>query len=178
MSVKDPLVIYTDGSSQYAGTDKARAGCGIYIPEFEFEYSCRLQWNDQTNQKAELFAIMRALQIVIKSEFNRDVVIYTDSVWCINSLTVWCKKWLTNNFNGGKVENAPYIKETLEVMKSVNVEFVHIKSHKKIVDEHGFGNDKADKLASIGVGMDKVPIGQDCDPRFISNYESNKFNPK
>lgn len=54
-----------------------------------------LEGEVQTNQRAELTAIYRALEI---APLPRDVSIYTDSNYSINCLTVWYKSWEKNNW--------------------------------------------------------------------------------
>jgi ribonuclease HI len=54
-----------------------------------------LQGELQTNQRAELTAILRALEI---APTHREIHIYTDSNYSINCVTTWCKKWKTNNW--------------------------------------------------------------------------------
>jgi ribonuclease HI len=49
----------------------------------------------QTNQRAELTAILRALEI---APLQREVHIYTDSSYSINCVTIWYKNWEKNNW--------------------------------------------------------------------------------
>jgi ribonuclease HI len=49
----------------------------------------------QTNQRAELTAVLRALEI---APTHREIHIYTDSSYSINCVTTWYKKWETNNW--------------------------------------------------------------------------------
>lgn len=49
----------------------------------------------QTNQRAELTAILRALEI---APTRREVHIITDSSYSINCVTIWYKNWERNNW--------------------------------------------------------------------------------
>lgn len=49
----------------------------------------------QTNQRAELTAIQRALDI---APLQRDATIFTDSSYSINCVTKWYKSWRKNNW--------------------------------------------------------------------------------
>ncbi|PYH75383.1 RnaseH-domain-containing protein [Aspergillus uvarum CBS 121591] len=77
------LRIYTDGSSLKNGRALASAGVGVYFgPGDSRNVSEPLQGSRQTNQRAELTAILRALEIAPR---HRDVTIFTDSQYSIKS---------------------------------------------------------------------------------------------
>jgi len=77
-----------------------------------------------TNNYSEIFAIASALKEIYEyikvGEFdNYQIEVYSDSMWCIKSLTVWIWNWLKNSKPGGvlinsmkqKVANQEFIKE-------------------------------------------------------------------
>ncbi|KFY48406.1 hypothetical protein V495_01362 [Pseudogymnoascus sp. VKM F-4514 (FW-929)] len=91
-----PLSIYTDGSSLANGQVGAVAGVGVFFGDGDDRnISEALEGELQTNQRAELTAILRALEI---APMHREVHIYTDSNYSINCVTTWFKKWETNNW--------------------------------------------------------------------------------
>ena len=104
----------------------------------------------QTNQRAELTAILRALDIVPR---NRDVTIITDSQYAMNCVTVWHTNWRKNGWKtsaGKAVENKDLVESVLIKIaerKSLGVEtqFEWIKGH-----ANHPGNVEADKLAVNG----------------------------
>ena len=110
----------------------------------------------QTNQRAELTALQRALEIAPR---NRPVKIYTDSNYSIKCVTEWYIKWRQNGWlNSTKkpVENKDLIEKVLSLIEqrrnmsqeysSINkVEFVWVKGH--ATNE---GNIAADELAVAG----------------------------
>jgi ribonuclease HI len=72
--------------------------------------SARLRGAPQTNQRAELAAIQRALQIAGKSQALR---IFSDSKYSINCVTDWYKNWIKNDWKtsaGAVVQNQDLIK--------------------------------------------------------------------
>ncbi|KAB8240450.1 hypothetical protein BDV35DRAFT_124093 [Aspergillus flavus] len=80
------LRIYTDGSSLKNGRALASAGVGVYFgPGDNRNVSEPLKGSRQTNQRAELTAILRALDIAPR---HRDVTIFTDSQYAIKCVTV------------------------------------------------------------------------------------------
>lgn len=104
----------------------------------------------QTNQRAELTAIVRALDIVPR---NRDVTIITDSRYAIDCVTVWYLTWRKNGWKtaaGKPVENKDIVENVLAKIEErndlkVQTLFEWIKGH-----ANHPGNVEADKLAVNG----------------------------
>lgn len=104
----------------------------------------------QTNNRAELTAIQRALDIAPR---NREVCIYTDSSYSINCVTTWCQNWRRNNWtsaNGKAVENRDLIESILERVELRNAlgaatNFQWLRGH-----ANNEGNVEADRLAVAG----------------------------
>ncbi|KAM5441105.1 putative ribonuclease H [Microsporum ferrugineum] len=154
------LKIYTDGSALRNGTARARAGVGVYFgPDDESRnVSEPLAGSRQTNQRAELTAISRALDIAPK---HRDVTIFTDSKYSIDCVTVWYINWQRNNWVTSAqkpVENKDLVQSILakiEERKSLKVKtlFEWVKGHNKDA-----GNEAADRLAVNGANMDDVKV--------------------
>ena len=166
------LRIYTDGSSLRNGTKLASAGVGVYFgpgdSRFVFNHnflkgelltdighpsrnvSEPLKGSRQTNQRAELTAILRAIDIAPR---HRDVTIITDSRYAIDCVTVWFINWRRNNWmtkDKKPVENRDLIESILVKIEErhelkVKTEFEWIKGHNKDP-----GNEAADRLAVNG----------------------------
>jgi ribonuclease HI len=143
------LTIYTDGASRGNGQVGAVAGVGIWFGDNHPQNEGNpLPGDRQTNQRAELAAICRALEI---APIDRNTVIYSDSHYSIQCVTEWYKKWETNqwkNSAGKDVENKDLIKPIRQqieyrTMAGAITEFVWIKGHAGIA-----GNVGADKLAT------------------------------
>lgn len=104
----------------------------------------------QTNQRAELTAILRALDVVPR---NRDVTIVTDSRYAIDCVTSWCINWRRNGWKtatGKAVENRDLVENILSKIEErkgskVQTKFEWIKGH-----ANHSGNVEADKLAVNG----------------------------
>jgi len=81
------LKIYTDGLSTLNGADNSQAGAGIYVKgRKNLCQSVRIP-GEQTNQRAELIAILLAIQQAL----NTPIKIYTDSHYCIDGITKLAK---------------------------------------------------------------------------------------
>ncbi|KAI9924551.1 hypothetical protein MW887_006824 [Aspergillus wentii] len=145
------LRIYTDGSSLKNGRELASAGVGVYFgPEDTRNVSEPLKGSRQTNQRAELTAILRALDIAPR---HRDVTVFTDSQYAIKCVTVWFTKWRRNEWMtaGNKpVENKDLVESILVKIEErnelkVKTLFEWIKGHNRDP-----GNEAADQLAVNG----------------------------
>lgn len=142
---RERLVIYTDGAcSNNQNSTKARAGMGVYFSRYSSDnYSGPLLGTPQTNQRAELGAILKALQIIGKRTFRSDYLIRTDSQYAINAIT---SKWKA-------VENIDIIKPIQDVLRDWQLQYnkdillEHVKAH----DGNSTGNQMADNLARQGI---------------------------
>ncbi|XRM37902.1 hypothetical protein ABZX51_001349 [Aspergillus tubingensis] len=145
------LRIYTDGSSLKNGKALASAGVGVYFgPGDSRNVSEPLKGSRQTNQRAELTAILRALDIAPR---HRDVTIFTDSQYAINCVTVWFTKWRRNNWMtaGNKpVDNKDLVESILSKIEERNE--LKVKTLFEWVKGHSShpGNEAADRLAVSG----------------------------
>lgn len=121
-----------------------------YICHASRNVSEPLKGNRQTNQRAELTAILRALDIAPR---HRDVTIVTDSRYAIDCVTVWHKNWQRNNWttkDGKPVENKDLVESVLvnieeRAQLKVKTLFEWVKGHAKDP-----GNEAADRLAVNG----------------------------
>jgi ribonuclease HI len=147
---EDPntLRIWTDGSSRGNGQRGARAGLGVYFgPNDPRNLSQPLPGDLQTNQRAELLAIQRALESVPDTQ---DVEIVTDSQYSINCVTVWAAKWEKNQWKTSgdqPVKNKDIVQDVRKLMEKREgvTNFKWVKGH--ALDK---GNEEADKLAVQG----------------------------
>ena len=157
------IIIFTDGAvpnNQNIGNRKGGSGVffGIDDPR-NISFSMKeTPSNKVTNQVCELTACIKGLETLISTEKinNRDIIIYSDSKYIINSITEWAKNWEKNNWK--KADNKPIqndilIKKLYYMSKNLKVKYKHVKAHTKPPktdsDEYfeWFGNYMADKLA-------------------------------
>lgn len=169
----DTLVVYTDGSALGNGRKGAQAGVGVYFGEGDSRYvvpsqhvlccmisdllsrnvSEPLAGMPQTNQRAELTAVLRALQIC---DQNLPLQIITDSNYSINCCTLWYTSWEKNGWKtstGGSVLNKDLVVDIRKLIeqrnaRNVTTTFRWIKGH-----SNDKGNEAADSLAVGGARM-------------------------
>lgn len=84
---------------------------------------------EQSNQRAELFAALRALasclKLINENAFSQAIGIHTDSQYVVSCMTNWREKWKRNRWrtsNGTPVANRDLIEEISDLMDSCNVD--------------------------------------------------------
>jgi ribonuclease HI len=151
--IVDKITVYTDGSFMKNGN---KCGYGVYFPNQEItNISEKFTIIPLTNQRAELYAIYKAIKIIAKNIIFNKIEIYTDSEYSINSLTKWIISWKKNNWKtstGKNVLNQDIILkiDTLLQKNKGKISFNHIRSHTGKTDKHSLGNQQADLLATAG----------------------------
>ncbi|KAF2478850.1 ribonuclease H [Neohortaea acidophila] len=112
-----PIRIYTDGSTLSNGRVDSIGGVGVYFgPKDRRNISEPLSGSKQTNQRAELTAILRALEVAPR---DRRIVILSDSNYAIKCVTEWYQKWRGNNWvnsAGRPVENRDLTQKVLDML--------------------------------------------------------------
>lgn len=147
------IIAFTDGSFI---KHLNKCGYGVYFPNKEYKnISRRFKIEPLSNQRAELYAIYKAIKRVSKDDNKLDIKIYTDSEYSINSLTKWINTWKTNNWKsstGKDVANQDLIKKIDKLMTEHmgKIEFQHVRAHTGKKDELSINNDIVDKLAKDG----------------------------
>jgi ribonuclease HI len=151
------IKIFTDGSFKKLKNTKALCGYGIYFPNGELDNVSRPFIHEPlTNQRAELYAILKSLRNLEKEKINYDeVIIYTDSEYSIKSVTIWYKTWEKNkwkNAKGQAVMNQDIIRPIINILKDNlgKIKFKHVNSHTGKQDFESLSNEMADKLANEG----------------------------
>ena len=147
----DSFIIYTDGACPNNGSKKAMGGIGVHFSlknKIKLkDLSRKLDIPNPTNNKAELMAIEKALEMCIQNNILKNIVIFTDSEYSMNCITLWYPKWVKDKKLNGKA-NTDILQRIDLLMKQVQVQFQHIRGHSNLQDEHSIGNAKADELAT------------------------------
>lgn len=152
--------IWTDGSCLNNGLKSGSiGGIGVYFGDddprniseplqlLEDDINVNDNLSVATNNKAELMAILKALEFIDNS---MNVDIHTDSQYCINSLTVWIHNWKKKNWknaNNKPVQNKNIIQKIDSLIsnrKGLTI-FTYVKGHANVYE-----NEQADLLAREG----------------------------
>ncbi|CAJ0586926.1 unnamed protein product, partial [Mesorhabditis spiculigera] len=138
------VVAYTDGACSSNGRLGAKAGWGVYWADDHPNNSNGPVHGEQTNNRGELIAAIRAVDTAIERGVKK-LCIKTDSQLMINSMNDWMRKWKRNGWKTGantSVKNKDLLVELDEKMQAVDVKFVKVAAHCGI-----HGNEMADRLA-------------------------------
>lgn len=149
------IIIFTDGSCQ-KGPRGPKCGYGIHFPNKEYpDVSQSFNLSPLTNQRAELFAIYKALDIIDSDNDNKydTIRIYSDSEYSIKSVTLWIKTWKQNGWktaNNKPVMNLDIITKIDALMAKHNIIYTHVRAHTGMMDVNSLANHKVDILAKQG----------------------------
>ena len=145
------IIVYTDGACRNNGTDIAVGGIGVYFGPSDPRNASEPLLGRQTNQRAELQAVIRALEIIVSHRrgSRESVEIRTDSSYVQKGITKWIHGWKKNNWRTASqkpVKNKDLWITLDHLVTKVNrAIFVHVKAHSGIE-----GNEQADRLAVDG----------------------------
>jgi ribonuclease HI len=146
--------VFTDGACSHNGRRDAKAGYAVWFPDAkDLSESARVPADQaQTNQRAELSAIHRAVVILdSKGYHDEDIKIYTDSEYSINCLTKWISGWVARGWKtaaGGDVLHRDLIQATSTLLsKFKSHRFIHVRAHTGNEDDLSKNNDVVDRMA-------------------------------
>ena len=158
---KDDIVVdyyvYTDGACSNNGKEGASAGIGVYFGEGDVRNISRRVEGKQTNNVAELMAIIAAFE-VIKDDLigGKVVAIVSDSEYAIRCCGSYGARLEGEGWRTA-IPNKELVRKVWEYSQGANVQFIHIRAHTGLTDEHSLGNDGADRLANMSIGLESCP---------------------
>jgi ribonuclease HI len=150
--------VYTDGACSNNGKANAEAGIGIFFGEEDPRNVSQKIDGKQTNNAAELTAIIETYSIIEDDIADgKKVAIVTDSEYAMKCVSSYGEKC----FNEGWVSDIPnkeLVKLAYEMYKDKStIKFIHIKAHTTNSDIHSIGNANADYLANMAIGLECCP---------------------
>jgi len=147
------IIVFTDGSHI---KPQNLCGYGIHFPNGEFkDIGNPFTKSPLTNQRAELYAIYKAIKIVSQHDKNMNITIYTDSEYSIKSLTIWIHNWKKNKWitaSKKPVLNRDIIEKIDNLIQTHlgKINFIHVRAHTGKKDYVSIHNDITDNLAKKG----------------------------
>lgn len=140
-NVEDGRVhIFTDGSCD---RKDGSGGWGAYLRCDGYERQLSGAVEDTTIGAMEMQAVLEAVR-ALRSQ-NRPVIIYSDSQYVVQALTIWWRGWERKGWvtsSGTPVKHVEMLMEILERSRGKPIAFRWIKGHAGI-----YGNEEADRLA-------------------------------
>ena len=141
--MKNSVIIYTDGAC------KGNPGTGGWGAVLEYKDKNKKIYGyeeETTNNRMELTAAIKALS-VLKNKSN--VVIYTDSKYLMDGISIWIDSWKKNNWrtsNKKEVKNIDLWKMIDSLNQDHDIEWKWVKGH-----SGNSGNEMADDLANYAI---------------------------
>jgi ribonuclease HI len=189
--MKKTIITFTDGcckGNQSKDPTNRKGGIGVFFGKNDNNLKsicCKLDDSivTATNNRAELTAIIMCIEYVMNHpdiliEINNGIVfnvlIKTDSMFCINVITKWMHKWKKNNWeksDGKTISNPDLTLQIYNLMNLVkkhnnfNIDFKHVRGHQKMPDpddnskteefNEWYGNYWADALTNEAIALDE-----------------------
>jgi ribonuclease HI len=177
--------VYTDGACSNNGKPDARAGFGVWFGKNDSRNNYESFTGIQTNNRAELLAIVSALSILRDDLDDGKIVnIYSDSSYSIRCCTTYGKKcekkgWTNPNDKHKPIPNVEIVKAAYTFCKDYdNINFIHIKAHTGLTDKHSVGNENADRLANLAIGVENCPYQEKKQKVYLNVPYSEKDEAK
>jgi len=155
------VIVWTDGASRNNQDARVRrAGCGIfYASNHVLNCGHFLPGHVQTNQRAELLAIVLALR-----RDARCLELRTDSQYVFDGACAW-SSWRDGGWPGANADLWELFSDTMASRPQGSALFTKVKGHAKDIDVQcghvlacdKFGNDGADHYACAGADQHAVP---------------------
>lgn len=140
------MIIFCDGSCRKNGYKDSEGGYGVIICDNKgnlincYQHAETATTNNQQELKAILFALIHYGKL-------DDIIIFSDSAYCVNALNSWIYKWANNGWkkaNNQIIENLELFQTYYKLFrKGYTATIKKVKGHNNIL-----GNELADKLAT------------------------------
>tara|TARA_Y100001970_G_C14088886_1_gene778880 strand:+ start:396 stop:1151 length:756 start_codon:yes stop_codon:yes gene_type:complete len=150
--IKTVFFIYTDGACSNNGHKDAKAGIGVFFAHNDTRNISKLIRGKQTNNAAELHAIIAALEVIsVDAKLSTsDIIIVSDSQYAIRCVTEYGEKCEQQQLM--HVPNYTLIIKARQLYKQIsNIQFMYCPAHTGRTDEHSIGNSYADTLATNAI---------------------------
>lgn len=154
METENSLIVFTDGSALNNGKQNARASYATvwpYHPELNFS-SKLLETELHTNNRAEYKALIHAFGQAneIDPKADKTLIIYTDSMLLVNTLTLWMAGWKRKDWrksDGNIIANLDLVKQLDAFQQQRKIVVRHVRAHTGKNTWEATYNDMVDKLA-------------------------------
>lgn len=139
------VVIYIDGGCERNGQRGNWGGWGVFMRIGDKEHYILGTGYDTTNNKMELTAAIRAVEVLPR---KTTATIYCDSKYVVDGITKWVKTWRKDNWGNAlkkNVKNLDLWMKLYGISKKRNITWKWVKGHSGVA-----GNEIADILATLG----------------------------
>jgi ribonuclease HI len=149
--MNDPVIIYTDGAC------RGNPGPGGWGAILSYKGNTKELYGGEretTNNRMELLAVINALEALTKPS---SVQINSDSKYVLQGITEWMDNWKRRGWKTASksaVKNEDLWRRLDAARSPHRIEWLWVKGH-----SGDLGNDRADKLANLGIDMLANQVG-------------------
>lgn len=136
-------IIYTDGACKR----NKKGGYGVFYEDDEQIIEISGGVKSTTNNRMELMAIIEAIRLETPIKKR---IIFTDSLYVQKGITEWIHIWKKNGWrtSNDKIILNKDLWEQLDSLKDESIQVHWVRGH-----NGSAGNERADYLANVGVGL-------------------------
>ncbi len=146
----EKIYIYTDGS-RILHNKTFYCGYGFFIPSKGIRVGRPLLNQKNTNNRAELMAILESVKSLNEEDKRKRLCIFTDSQYSIYLFTGTGERYERNQWKNEKNEEVPnidLIQQLLHLKRNYTIHLLKVRAHTNAQDEHSLANAVADRLAN------------------------------
>ena len=148
---EETIKAFTDGACHLNGKKGAKAGYAVVWPDHRhLDHSALLEGQLQTNNRAEYMAVIHCMRTALQHFPRSHLVIHTDSMLLINTITKWLPEWVENGWkksDESEIANLDLVKQLYELKRQLDVKFKHVRAHTGGEDYCSVWNAVVDKMA-------------------------------
>ena len=124
------VFLYTDGGCN-PHTDKNGAWAYIVVENDKLIHEMWGVENDTTNSKMEILALKNALIHAIMMDKTLEIVIRSDSSYCVKSYNEWCHNWKNNKWKKSNKKPVEHQNEwqIIDQLRAPNITVEWVKAH-------------------------------------------------
>ena len=144
MSIK----LYVDGSCSKNGKKENFGGYSVILTIDDKNVKIYKEGKiNTTNNEMEMLAVLKAIKIgkILTRTNKREVEIFSDSSYVVNTVNEWMKSWASNNWIKKSDKKAP---ENLEIVKEI-YNLMKFEKYIKVKKVTGHSGDEFNELADL-----------------------------
>lgn len=152
------MVIYTDGSCKNNGSTNSYGGYAVVAMDGNKVLKAYANYSENTtNNREEMKAIIYAIENFgtdKNEDFLQPIIVYSDSMYCINTFSQWMFSWEKNNWKrprGQSVENLDLVQQYFNLQIDKEIDLRYVKGHNNTI-----GNELADRLATGSMSTEEI----------------------
>lgn len=147
---------YVDGAASKNGSSNSMAGWAFVLLDDNNNIITENSGSivSGTNNMGELTAILKAIKSYLSLKTNEQIIILSDSAYCINGINDWRHKWKKYNWHRDpkeslQVKNKEIWKEIDSNIDEMFMIFEKVQGHSNEKNINAYWNDYVDKKAKL-----------------------------